>query len=59
MKLRVGFFEKIYKIDRKRKVIPINKSTLEISFINFQETATLSKSLEKDFLYRFYRTKRF
>lgn len=41
------------------KVIPINKSSLEIRFINFQETATLSKSLEKDFLYRFYRTKRF
>lgn len=41
------------------KVIPINKSSLEIRFINFQESATLSKSLEKDFLYRFYRTKRF
>ena len=41
------------------KVIPINKSSLEIRFINFNETATLSKSLEKDFLYRFYRTKRF
>lgn len=41
------------------KVIPINKSSLEIKFINFQESAILSKTLEKDFLYRFYRTKRF
>lgn len=41
------------------KVIPINKSSLEIRFINFQEKAILSKTLEKDFLYRFYRTKRF
>ena len=41
------------------KLIPINKNSLEIRFINFQETATLSKSLEKDFLYRFYRTKKF
>lgn len=41
------------------KVIPINKSSLEIKFINFQESATLNKSLEKDFLYRFYRVKRF
>ena len=41
------------------KVIPINKSSLEVRFINFDESATLSKSLEKDFLYRFYRTKRF
>ncbi|WP_255625525.1 hypothetical protein [Clostridioides sp. ES-S-0001-03] len=41
------------------KVIPINKSSLEIRFINFQENAILNKSLEKDFLYRFYRIKRF
>ncbi|NJA48810.1 DNA-binding response regulator, partial [Clostridioides difficile] len=41
------------------KVIPINKSSLEIRFINFQENAILNKSLEKDFLYRFYRVKRF
>ena len=55
------FSHKSYIVNLKyiHKVIPINKSTLEISFINFQETATLSKSLEKDFLYRFYRTQRF
>lgn len=41
------------------KVIPINKSSLEIRLINFQENAILNKSLEKDFLYRFYRVKRF
>ncbi|SCH00351.1 LytR/AlgR family response regulator transcription factor [Romboutsia sp. 1001713B170207_170306_H8] len=41
------------------KVVPINKSSLEIRFINFDKTAILNKSLEKDFLYRFYRTKRF
>jgi two-component system LytT family response regulator len=41
------------------KVIPINKNSLEIRFINFQESATLSKTLEKEFLYRFYRTKKF
>lgn len=41
------------------KIIPINKSSLEIRFINFQESAILNKSLEKDFLYRFYRVKRF
>ncbi|MDB8791275.1 hypothetical protein PN398_11105 [Romboutsia sp. 1001216sp1] len=39
--------------------MPTNRSSLEIRFINFQESATLSKTLEKDFLYRFYRTKRF
>ncbi len=31
------------------KVIPINKSSLEIRFINFQENAILNKSLEKIF----------
>ncbi|WP_315167356.1 LytTR family DNA-binding domain-containing protein [Metaclostridioides mangenotii] len=41
------------------KVIPINKNSLEIRFINVQESATLSKALEKEFLYRFYRTKKF
>ncbi len=32
------------------KVIPINKSSLEIRFINFQENAILNKSLEKIFI---------
>ncbi|WP_304340871.1 LytR/AlgR family response regulator transcription factor [Metaclostridioides mangenotii] len=41
------------------KVIPINKNSLEIRFINVQKSATLSKALEKEFLYRFYRTKKF
>lgn len=41
------------------KVIPINKNSLEIRFINVQESATLSKALEKEFLYRFYRAKKF
>lgn len=41
------------------KVIPTNKNSLEIRFINFQEYAILSKILEKDFLYRFYRSKKF
>lgn len=41
------------------KVIPINKNSLEVRFINFHEIAVLNKSMEKDFLYRFYRTKRF
>jgi len=41
------------------KVIPTNKNSLEIRFINFQEYAILSKVLEKDFLYRFYRSKKF
>lgn len=58
-----NFFKshKSYIVNLKliHKVIPTNRSSLEIRFINFQESATLSKSLEKDFLYRFYRTKRF
>lgn len=58
-----NFFKshKSYIVNLKliHKVIPTSKSSLEIRFINFQESATLSKSLEKDFLYRFYRTKRF
>lgn len=58
-----NFFKthKSYIVNLKliHKVIPTSKSALEIKFINFQESATLSKSLEKDFLYRFYRTKRF
>lgn len=58
-----NFFKthKSYIVNLKliHKVIPISKSSLEIKFINFQESATLSKTLEKDFLYRFYRTKRF
>ncbi|MGL5756277.1 MAG: LytTR family DNA-binding domain-containing protein [Paraclostridium sp.] len=62
-RLPPNFFlsHKSYIVNLKciHKVIPINKTSLEVSFINFQETATLSKSLEKDFLYRFYRTKRF
>lgn len=62
-RLPPNFFgsHKSYIVNLKliHKVIPVNKSSLEIKFINFQESATLSKSLEKDFLYRFYRTKRF
>ena len=58
-----NFFKthKSYIVNLKliHKVIPTSKSALEIKFINFQESATLSKTLEKDFLYRFYRTKRF
>ena len=58
-----NFFKshKSYIVNLKliHKVIPTNRSSLEIRFINFQESATLSKTLEKDFLYRFYRTKRF
>ena len=58
-----NFFKshKSYIVNLKliHKVIPTNRSSLEIRFINFQESATLSKSLEKDFLYRFYRAKRF
>ncbi|MGL6106650.1 LytR/AlgR family response regulator transcription factor [Romboutsia sp.] len=62
-RLPPNFFasHKSYIVNLKliHKVIPVSKSSLEIKFINFQESATLSKSLEKDFLYRFYRTKRF
>ncbi len=58
-----NFFKshKSYIVNLKliHKVIPTNRSSLEVRFINFQESATLSKTLEKDFLYRFYRTKRF
>lgn len=62
-RLPPNFFasHKSYIVNLKliHKVIPISKSSLQIKFINFQESATLSKSLEKDFLYRFYRTKKF
>lgn len=62
-RLPPNFFatHKSYIVNLKliHKVIPINKHSLGIKFINFQENAILSKSLEKEFLYRFYRTKRF
>lgn len=63
MRLPPNFFRShkqfIVNLRLIHKVIPINKSSLEIRFINFQENALLNKVFEKDFLYRFYRTKRF
>ncbi|MDR0880274.1 MAG: LytTR family DNA-binding domain-containing protein [Clostridioides sp.] len=49
----------IVNLKHIHKVIPLNKTSMEIRFVDFQDSATLSKSLEKDFLYRFYRTKKF